>query len=238
MASTRPYWALNLPSGPSWHEKWWDFDSELDLADFAQDVRGGDGTEQCAYKGSILWQDDRLGSLLITNDDQDDDYSVVQHKVESLRFNSLGKTTYVLARLKMSDVEQSDFIFGAWKRSTTPFTLISDGLFFSSDDGDSYLDCSRAFNAATRPDDYSQELAAYTMTNDTYMVLCLRVIMDSVTAAKGRATYYVDNVPVYDTPALSSIVNDEELAIGVALQNGAAAAKTLTLDGIGYLQER
>lgn len=238
MASTRPSWALNLPSGPSWHEQWWDFDSERDLADFAIDVRGGYGAQQFAYKGSVLWQDGRLGELLVTNDSNDDDYSVIQHKVESIRFNSLGKTTYLAARLKMSDVEQSDFIFGAWKRSTTPFTLISDGVFWASDDGDSYLDASRAFNAATRPDDYSQELAAYTMTNDTYMTLCIRVQMDAITAGVGQLTYYVDNVAKYVSASSASIVNDEELAIGVALQNGAAAAKTLTLDGIGYLQER
>lgn len=238
MASTRPAWALNLPSGASWQEKWWDFDSERDLSDFAIDVRGGDGAEQCAWKGSVLWQDGRLGELLVTNDDQDNDYSVIQHKIESIRFNSLGKTTYLVFRLKLSDVDDSDFIAGAWKRSTTPFTLISDGVFFASDDGDDNLDVARAYNAATRPDDYTQEQDVYTLVDDTYMVLTIRIVMDPNTSGVGTITYYVDGVAKHTSGPTASIVADEELAVGVALQNGSAAAKTMTVDAIGILQER
>lgn len=238
MASTRPNWALNLPSGPTWHEQWWDFNSPQDLADFAIDVVGGDGSEQAAWKGSVVVQDARTGELLITNDDNDDDSTVIQALAESIRFNSLGKTVYLVFRLKLSDATQKDFIAGAWKRSTTPFTLISDGVFFTSDDGDDNLDVARAFNAATRPDDYSQENDVYTLVDDTYMILTIRVIMDANTTGVGSITYYVDNVAKHTAGPSASIVHDEELAVGVALRNGAAAAKTMTIDTIGVLQER
>lgn len=238
MASTRPNWSLNFPSGPTWHEQWWDFNSERDLGDFAIDVRGGDGAEQCAWKGSVLFQDGRLGEVLITNDDNDNDYTVFQSKVENIRFNSLGKTTWIVFRLKVSDDDQVDWIAGAWKRSTTPFTLISDGVFFSKDDGDDDLDAARAFNAATRPDDYSQETNIQAVAADTYMVLAIRVIMDSNTAAVGSVTYYVDGTAKYTAGPSASICNDEELAVGVAIQNGEAVAKTMTIDTIGIIQER
>lgn len=238
MASTRPAWALNLPNGASWEEHWWDFTSEQDIADWAWTVVGGDGAEQCAWKGSISLTDGRLGLLTLTNDDNDNDSIVGILKNECLRFNSLGKTSYLIARLKVSDATQSDFFFGAMKTTTTPDTLISDGVFFKKDDGDDDLDACRAFNAATAPDDYSQEQNVYTVVDDTFMVLVMRIVMDANTAAIGRIDYYVDGVTKASTTASASIVNDEELAPFVFIKNGAAAAKSMTIDSIGVLQER
>ena len=241
MASTRPYWAINLPSGPSWHEQWWDFNSDLELGDFAIDVIGGVGAEQCGWKGSVVISDGRLGELLITNDSQDNASTIVQAIKENIRFNSLGKTTYLIARLKVSDDDQIDWMFGAWKRDTVPLggtDGASDGIWFRKDDGDDNLDAVRAYNAATFPDDYSQENDIYTVVADTYMILTIRVVMDANTAAIGTVNFYVDNVIKYTTTAGSSIVPDEELAIGVGVMNGEAVAKTMTIDGMGILQER
>ena len=241
MASTRPNWALNLPSGPTWYEKWWDFDSEQDIADFAWTVIGGDGAEQCGFKGSVALSDGRNGEVLLTNDDQDNDSIIGQLKAETIRFNSLGKTTYLVARLKVSDDDQNDWLFGAWKRDTVPLggsDGFSDGIAFRKDDGDDDLDAMRAFNAATFPDDYSQEQNVYTVVADTYMILTIRVVMDANTAAVGRVDYYVDNVVKSSTTASASIVNDEELALGFGIMNGEAVAKTMTIDAVGILQER
>jgi hypothetical protein len=240
MASTRPAWALNLPSGPSWYEKWWDFDSELDLADFAWTIIGGDGTEQCAWKGSIVISDEAFGSVVLTTDDHDNDSIIGQAKYETLKL-ALGKTYYIVGRLKGGDATQQDDLFGAWKRDTVPLggsDGFSDGAAFRKDDGDTNWDAIRAYNASTFPDDYAQENGIYTEVADTYKVLTIKIVMDANTAGVGTIQYYVDGVDKHRAGPSAVIVHDEELAIGFGVMAGEAAAKTLTIDGVGILAER
>jgi len=239
MASTRPAWALNLPSGPSWYEKWWDFDSEQDLSDFAWTVVGGDGTEQCAWKGSISLSDEAFGSVVLTTDDHDNDSIIGQLKFETLKF-ALGKTYYLIARLKPGDATQQDVLFGAWIRDTVPLggsDGFSDGVAFRKDDGDTNWDAIRAYNASTFPDDYTQENAVATATT-SYVVLVMRIVMDANTAGVGTITYHVDGVSKHTAGPTATIVHDEELALGFGVMAGEAAAKTLTIDGVGILAER
>jgi len=239
MASTRPNWALNLPSGPTWYERWWDFDSEHDIADFAWTVIGGDGAEQCAWLGSIALNDEAFGAVLLTNDDNDNDSIIGQLKVESLKF-ALGKTYYLSARLKLGDATQCDAMFGAWIRDTVPLggtDGASDGVWFRKDDGDTNWDAVRAYNAATFPDDYTQENGVAT-ADTSYVILTIRIVMDANTAGKGTITYYTDGTSRHTAGPTATIVHDEELALGFGIMNGEAAAKTLTVDAVGYIAER
>ena len=240
MASTRPNWALNFPSGPTYHEKWISFDSDIDVSKFNWTIIGGVGAEQCGWQGSIEIQDELHGSLKLTNDANDNDSIIGQLRYETIKFSGLGKTHWIVGRMKVSDATQSDFMFGVWKRDTVPLggtDGASDGIWFRKDDGDAYIDSVRAYNAATFPDDYSQDTAIGTMTT-SYITYAIRVITDATTTGTATIQFYLDGNVAGSAISTTNLVADEELALGFGIMNGEAAAKTLTVESVGYLIER
>ena len=54
---------------------------------------------------------------------------------------------------------------------------------------------------------------------------------------KSAIEYYVDDVKL-GTSVTTNLPDDEELAVSFGIQNGAAAAKTMTVDYIFVSQER
>lgn len=164
------------------------------------------------------------GVLLITNDDADNDSDFFNKVGESILFET-GKKVWFKSRFKVSDATQSDFVMGLQITDTSPLD-VTDGVFFQKDDGDASLDFHvEKDNTAT------SESAIATVADDTYLTC---------------GYYYngVDNIAVYVNDswvadvATTNLPDDEVLTVSFGIQNGEAAAKTMSVDYILAAKER
>lgn len=172
------------------------------------------------------------GQLLITNDDADNDLDFFQLKGESFKWDS-SKRMFFSARFKTNDATQSEIVMGLQITDTTPLD-VTDGIFFLKIDGD------------TQPDliiekDNSSSLSVLemdAMEDDTFVTLSFEY--DPLDVATGGAVFraYQDNVQVGEITGTTNAPDDEDLTISFGIQNGEAAAKTLTIDFILVAVER
>ena len=168
------------------------------------------------------------GALLITNDDADNDSDEFQLAVESFKFAS-GKKSWFKTRFKVSDATQSDWIIGLCITDTTLIDAVSDGVYFKKDDGDASIDFALELNGSA-----TEASGIATQSDDTFVTLGWYFDGDTTNGIK----YYVDGTHKGTQTTMTNLCTDEELAVSFALQNGAAAAKTMTLDYIYAAQER
>lgn len=167
------------------------------------------------------------GALLITNDDADDDADWFQKVGESFLM-AAGKKALFKARFKVSDATESDFVMGLQITDTTPLDA-TDGIYFMKDDGDTNLDFYVRKDATTGS---NSATAVATVTSDTF--LTVGWYYDGVS----KVYYFVDDVLKGSLDASSTYLPDTELTISFGIQNGAAAAKTMTVDYIFAAKER
>lgn len=164
------------------------------------------------------------GVLLVTNDDADNDADFFNKVGENFLFET-GKKLWFKARLKVSDATQSDFVMGLQITDTTPLD-VTDGVFFQKDDGDTDLD----FHVE-KDDTATSASAIATVADDTYLTVGFYYNgLDGV-------EYFVDGVHK-GTAAVTNLPDDEELTISFGIQNGEAAAKTMSVDYIMAVKER
>lgn len=181
-------------------------------------------TEAGAGSATEALTDADGGVLLVTNDDADDDADFFNKVGESFLMAS-GKKAWFKARLKVSDATQSDLVIGLQITDTTPLD-VTDGIFFQKDDGDANIDFHvEKNNTAT------SSTAVGTLVDDTYIVLGWYYNGDDAIEV------FVDNVKVA-TVATTNLPDDEVLTVSFGLQNGEAAAKTLSVDYILAAKER
>ena len=172
------------------------------------------------------------GQLLITNDDADNDLDFFQLKGESFKWDST-KRMFFSARFKTNDATQSEIIMGLQITDTTPLD-VTDGIFFLKVDAD------------TKPDliiekDNTSTLSILemdAMEDDTFVTLSFEY--DPLDVATGGAVFraYQDNVQVGEITGTTNAPDDEDLTLSFGIQNGDAAAKTLTIDFILVAVER
>jgi hypothetical protein len=164
------------------------------------------------------------GLLLITNTAADDDLVALQKVGESYRFAS-GKELFFEARLKVSDATQSDVVIGLQITDTTPLN-VTDGVFFIKADG------STSVSLLVEKDNTATTTASVaTMVNDTF--ISLGFYYDGVSSIQ----YSVNGV-VAGTSVTTNLPDDEDLTVSIALQNGEAVAKTMTVDYVFVAKER
>lgn len=165
------------------------------------------------------------GQILLTNAAGDNDLDFLQLKGESFKL-STSKRAYFSARFKVSDATQSDFVMGLQITDTTPLA-VSDGVYFMKDDGDTNLD----FHIEKDGTDTTTAAIA-TMADDTFVTVAWFIDTDT-----SKVYYSVNNakpVPIANT----NLPDDEELTVSFGIQNGEAAAKTMTIDYINVMIER
>lgn len=164
------------------------------------------------------------GVLVITNDDADDDLDFLQLASETFKFVA-GKKLWYKCRFKVSDATQSDIHIGLTIKDTTLLD-VTDGVYFKSDDGDAYLDFGvEKNNTATAA------TAIATLVDDTYVEVAF--YYNGVNAIE----YAVDGV-IKGTSVTTNLCDDEELTVTLGIQNGAAAAKVLSVDYVMVCKER
>ena len=167
------------------------------------------------------------GQLLITNAAGDNDLDFLQLKGESFRL-SRSKKAFFSARFATNDATQTDLVFGLQITDTTPLTA-TDGIFFKKDDGDANLDL-----VVEKNNSATDTLAIATLENDTFITASWFIDPNS-----SKVFYSINNAePVgVDIPD-ANFPDDEDITVSFGVQNGAAAAKTLTVDYITAMVER
>jgi hypothetical protein len=171
------------------------------------------------------------GLLVVTNDDADDDSDEFQWAggsggvIESFKYEAT-KGLYFKTRFKVNDATQSDFAVGLVITDTTVIDGTTDGIFFRKADG------ATSIELVIEKDSTETTVSCGDAADDTFMTLGFyydpRIRKFSV---------YKDNVKV-GTAVNTNAPDDEELAVSFAIQNGAAAAKVMTLDYISAGKER
>ena len=171
------------------------------------------------------------GLLVVTNDDADNDSDEFQWAggsggvIESFKYEA-AKGLYFKTRFKVNDATQSDFAIGLAITDTTFIDGTTDGIFFRKADG------ATSIELVIEKDSTETTVSCGDAADDTFMTLGFyydpRIRKFSV---------YKDNVKV-GTAVNTNAPDDEELAVSFAIQNGAAAAKIMTLDYISAGKER
>jgi len=165
------------------------------------------------------------GQFLITNAAGDNDHDFFNLKGESFLITG-SKRAYFSARFKVSDATQSDFVMGLQITDTSPLA-VSDGIFFIKDDGDTNLDF-----IVEKDSTSTDTTAIHTMADDTFVTVAFFV--DPDTALVHYSVNNAEPVGVVNT----NLPDNEELTVSFGIQNGAAAAKTMTIDYITVIVER
>lgn len=167
------------------------------------------------------------GVLLITNDDADND-AVFFNKVGESFLMEAGKRAWFKARVKLSDATQSDMVIGLQITDTTPLD-VTDGIYFLKADDAATLAIICRKNATTGS---TSATGIATMADDTWITLGWYF------DGKSTLAYFVDEVQLGTLDASSTYLPDTDLTVSFGVQNGAAAAKTMSVDYILAAKER
>jgi hypothetical protein len=163
--------------------------------------------------------------LVITNDDADNDNDFLQLVKEGFKFES-GKQLAFNARFKTSDADASDVVMGLQITDTSPLD-VSDGIFFLLTDGSTTLQ----FIVEKDGTQSTLDLPA-AMADDTFMTVGF------VFDPRDQTFHVYQNNAEVGTVVSTNAPDDEELTVSFGIQNGAAAAKVLTVDYVTAMKER
>ena len=206
--------ALGQLAGPQFHTYFEDFDYYA-AADWTV-------TETQAGATQALTDGDG-GLLLLTNTAADNDLVALQKVGESYRFAS-GKKLFFEARFKVSNATQSDVVMGLQITDATPLD-VTDGVFFLKSDE------STTISLLVEKNSTATTTSVGTLADDTYIRLGFYYDGNSSIQAFVNGTYVA-------TSATTNLVDDEDLTVSFALQNGNAVARTMTVDYIYVAKER
>lgn len=165
------------------------------------------------------------GLLLVTNTGADNDVTSLQHGTTSFAFAS-GRKAWLDFRFKCSEATDIDLFLGLAITDTSPIASLPStyAAFVKDDDAATFVfKTSAGYNSG----------AIKTLVADTFTRLSMYY-----DGAQGLEVY-VDNVKVADySAAFASLFGTADLRLTLAIQAGAAAAKTMTIDYADVLMER
>lgn len=167
------------------------------------------------------------GLLLITNTAADNDIVAVQ-KTPAAFLLTAGKRAAFACRFKVSDATQSDIVMGMQIVDTTPLDA-TDGIYFLKADGEALLQAVCRKNATTGS---TSNANIGTLVADTYIELAW--FYDGI----DKVIFAINGTPVASLDASSTYLPDTTLTLSMAIQNGEAVAKTMTIDYIMAAFER
>lgn len=166
------------------------------------------------------------GQVKFTNDGNDNDRIVVSKKGEAFKF-TVGKKLWFRSRFLVSDADDVDAFVGlVISTATDPAgTAPTDGVWFQVTEASDVLTLKVAKNST------ATSTNVLTLANDTFVDV---------------AFYYdgVSGIDIYAngayvaTSVTTNLPDDEELAVFLAIQNGAAGNDYLTVDYVYAAQER
>ena len=210
---------LKAPAPHKYHQYFNDFDTYL-ASDWTITT-----TEDGTGSASEALADGDGGVLLVTNAAGDNDHDFFQLVKEGFKFES-GKQIGFHVRFKTNDATQTDIVAGLQLTDTTPLD-VTDGVFFLKEDG------AATISFIVEKDSTQSTLTLpNSLADDTFMTLGF--IYDP----KDQKFHVFQNNVLAGTVVSTNAPDDEELTLSFGIQNGAAAAKTLSVDYVGAYKER
>ena len=210
---------LKAPAPHKYHQYFNDFDTYLASDWTITTTEDGTGSASEALADG----DGRV--LLVTNAAGDNDHDFFQLVKEGFKFES-GKQIGFHIRFKTNDATQSDIVAGLQLTDTTPLD-VTDGIFFLKSDG------AATISFIVEKDSTQSTLTLpNSLADDTFMTLGF--IYDP----KDQKFHVFQNNVLAGTVVSTNAPDDEELTLSFGIQNGAAAAKTLSVDYVGAYKER
>lgn len=226
VTSTNPLGQYGLPDPTKWHTYFNDFDQyTTGITTEWTETKIGTGTvASTALDG---------GCIILTNSAADND-GINMQRVAASYLLAAGKRAIFKTRFKASDATESDLLIGLAAVDTTLLGAtggdgVTDGIFFYKDDGSTALNFSCQKDATTGQ---VQATSIATLVNDTFITLAW--YYDGVSSV----SYYVNDVKTGTLDASSTYLPDVILTDSIAILNGAAAAKSMTIDYIFAAVER
>ncbi len=210
---------FKAPAPHKYHTYFNDFDTYLasDWTITTTEDGTGSATEALA--------DGDGGLLLVTNAAGDNDHDFFQLVKEGYKYEA-GKQLAFNIRFKTNDATQTDIVAGLQLTDTTPLD-VTDGIFFLKADG------AATISFIVEKDSTQSTLTLpNSLADDTFMTLGF------VYDPKDQQFHVFQNNVLAGTVVSTNAPDNEELALSFGIQNGAAAAKTLTVDYIGASKER
>lgn len=180
------------------------------------------------------------GNLVLTNSAADDDVNMIYRAQEVFKWEPT-KRLFFKARFKVSDATQSDVAVGLQISDTSPIASApTDAFYFLKTDGAATMTFKVGKNSS-----YTTSSTVATMVSDTFMTVGFayngKTYVDITTPTLTYYVFevYVDEVKVADVNVLSTnVCEDEFMTPFIALQNGEAVAKVLTIDYFLAAKER
>lgn len=211
-----------LPNPASWHTYFNDFDAYV----------AGDWTKTVIGTGDAALAAGDGGWIVLTNSAADNDGVQIQ-KTPAAFTLAAGKKAIFKAKFKVSDATQSDLAIGLIVVDTTILGStggdgVTDGIFFQKDDGSTTLTAYAQKDTTTG----QTSATAATLANDTFVTVGW--YYDGATSI----SVFVNDAKVATLDGSSTYFPDTALCPSVALLNGEAVAKSLTVDYIFAAQER
>ena len=210
---------LKAPAPHKYHQYFNDFDTYL-ASDWTITT-----TEDGTGSASEALADGDGGVLLVTNAAGDNDHDFFQLVKEGFKFES-GKQIGFHVRFKTNDATQTDIVAGLQLTDTTPLD-VTDGIFFLKSDG-----AAKISFIVEKDSTQSTLTLPNSLADDTFMTLGF--IYDP----KDQKFHVFQNNVLAGTVVSTNAPDDEELTLSFGIQNGAAAAKTLSVDYVGAYKER
>jgi hypothetical protein len=179
--------------------------------------------------------DEPFGAITLTCDAADNDAAQIQWHTENFTITA-GKKTWFESRLKVSDATQSDWLVGLAVLDTTLLGStdgdgVTDGIFFSKEDGDTQIDINIQKNTTTG------QLRQANVATCTTSYMTLGFYYDGIRTVE----FYFNGAKVYTldlTATTSTYMPDTPLTVSFAIVNGEAVAKVMTIDYVVAAQER
>ena len=210
---------LKAPAPHKYHQYFNDFDTYL-ASDWTitttEDGTGSASEALAAGDGGVL---------LVTNSAGDNDHDFFQLVKEGFKFES-GKQIGFHVRFKTNDATQTDIVAGLQLTDTTPLD-VTDGIFFLKSDG-----------AATISFIVEKDSTQSTITLPNYLADDTFMTLGFIYDPKDQKFHVFQNNVLAGTVVSTNAPDDEELTLSFGIQNGAAAAKTLSVDYVGAYKER
>ena len=210
---------LKAPAPHKYHAYFNDFDTYL-ASDWTITT-----TEDGTGSASEALTDGDGGILLVTNAAGDNDHDFFQLVKEGFKYEA-GKQLAFNIRFKTNDATETDIVAGLQLTDTSPLD-VTDGIFFLKSDGAATITFVVEKDSTQSTLDLPNSLA-----DDTFMTLGF------VYDPRDQKFHVFQNNVLAGTVVSTNAPDDEEMTLSFGIQNGAAAAKTLSVDYVGGYKER
>lgn len=165
------------------------------------------------------------GILLITNSAANNDLAALQWDNETFGLDPK-KRSWMKVRLKVNNASLAQMAVGLQIRDTTPLA-VSDGVFFGKAGGTTNLTFTVVKNSVA-----STVVLANALADDTFVEIGF-----AYDPNEGAFSVYLNDNLLARCPS-TNFPDDELLAVSIALANGSAQARVMSVDYFMAAQER